>query len=97
MVPGDNHNGANGNGDLPPWVSYVRLGVGLLVALVIEGLWLAALVASKMGYIESLSVIEWGLGLGVSLYLVRGLQSYASVITGGTTEAAGKGSSNVLP
>jgi hypothetical protein len=77
----------NENGELPGWLVAIRFTLGLSVAITIELLWLAGIVYAKLGWVEPLSVLEWGLGLAVTLYLVRGLHMFADIISGGGSDS----------
>ena len=84
MTEGYHSNNNSVNGDVPRWLQAIKFGLGLVVALIIEGLWLAGIVYAKLEVISPLSVLEWGLGLAVTLYLVRGLHMFADIISGGS-------------
>ena len=84
MAEGYHSNNNSVNGDVPRWLQAIKFGLGLVVALIIEGLWLAGIVYAKIEVISPLSVLEWGLGLAVTLYLVRGLHMFADIISGGS-------------
>ena len=84
MTEGYLSNNNSVNGDVPRWLQAIKFGLGLVVALIIEGLWLAGIVYAKLEVISPHSVLEWGLGLDVTLYLVRGLHMFADIISGGS-------------
>ena len=44
MAEGYHSNNNSVNGDVPRWLHAIKFGLGLVVALIIEGLWLAGIV-----------------------------------------------------
>ena len=78
------------NGAVPKWLQGIKFLLGVIVALIIEGLWLAGIVAAKLGHIESLSVLEWGLGLAVTVWVVRGIPLDVITCGAGDTEKKGR-------